>query len=101
MAGVRADPDIPLSYNGALKSHEASNWQVAISDEIKALEKNKTWETCIIPPGREALDYRWAFAKIPSNLSESLRYKTRLVVRGANTHQGLVMLKRMLQLRGT
>ena len=77
-----SDLGIPYSYNDALKPSEASKWRLAICDELRSLEDNKTWIDSDLPPGKEAIDCRWVFAHRPSHLSDTLRYKARLVVKG-------------------
>ena len=36
-------------------------WRLAMSEELRALEKNHTWQLTSIPPGKTAIGCRWIF----------------------------------------
>ena len=82
------DCSIPISFEDALSCDDAGHWRKAISAELQALEKNKTWKHCNLPHGKAAIDCRWVFAKRPTN-SLAYKYKARLVVRGYQQTPGV------------
>lgn len=53
-----------------------------MSEELKSLMKNKTWELVNLPPNRHAIKNKWVY-RIKTNSDGSIsRYKARLVVKG-------------------
>lgn len=50
--------DIPTTAEEALKS---AKWRKAIEDEIHALNRNNTWEKCVLPMGKRPVGSRWVF----------------------------------------
>ncbi|CAN1338667.1 Retrovirus-related Pol polyprotein from transposon TNT 1-94 [Linum perenne] len=64
-------------------------WKMAVMDEIKALEKNKTWKIVELPGGKKTVDCKWIFT-IKYNSDGSIeRYKARLVARGFTQSYGI------------
>ncbi|KAA0025288.1 Cysteine-rich RLK (receptor-like protein kinase) 8 [Cucumis melo var. makuwa] len=49
---------IPKNIYTAL---ECPEWKNAVMEEMKALEKNRTWEICVLPKGHKILDVKNAF----------------------------------------
>ena len=45
--------NIPMTYDDALKSNEATKWQTAMNDEMTALYDNDTFELVTPPEGRQ------------------------------------------------
>ena len=45
--------NIPTTYDDALKSNEATKWQKAVHDEMRALYDNDTFELVTLPEGRQ------------------------------------------------
>ena len=37
-------------------------WKVAVVEEVKALEKNGTWELVTLPKGKRTMGCKWAFS---------------------------------------
>ncbi|KAL0552943.1 hypothetical protein IC582_012078 [Cucumis melo] len=54
---------IPKNIYTAL---ECPEWKNAVMEEMKALEKNRTWEICALPKGHKTVGCKWVF---------SLKYK--------------------------
>ena len=54
-----------LDYVTLLKSwpivKEDPMWKVVMHEELKALEKNKTWEIVSLPPRKKAVGSKWVF----------------------------------------
>nr|GEZ30356.1 retrovirus-related Pol polyprotein from transposon TNT 1-94 [Tanacetum cinerariifolium] len=60
-----------------------------MEDEMRALEKNKTWETCVLPLGKKTVGCRWVFT-IKYNPDGTIeRYKARLVAKGYTQTYGI------------
>ncbi|KAL0445220.1 UNVERIFIED_CONTAM: Retrovirus-related Pol polyprotein from transposon RE1 [Sesamum latifolium] len=69
------------SYNQA---HGHLEWEKAMTEELKALEANNTWEVTSLPPGKKGIGLRWVY-KLKLNPDGSVnRYKAWLVAKGYN-----------------
>ena len=72
--------------------HEALgdlNWRKAVREEIKALEKNETWEIVNTPRNHKIVGCKWVFT-IKQNADGSIeRYKARLVAKGFTQTLGI------------
>ena len=69
----------PTSYRDAMAQPE---WQLAMAEEIAALERTGTWDLVSPPPGVRPITCKWVY-KIKTRSDGSLeRYKARLVARG-------------------
>ena len=56
-----------------------TNWDVAMDEEMLALDANRTWELVALPYGKKAIRCKWV-DKIKFNADVSIsKYKTRLV----------------------
>ena len=70
---------IPKSVYEALNVPE---WKEAMLEEMRALEKNATWEKVDLPDGKTTVGCKWVFT-VKYNSDGSLeRYKARLVAKG-------------------
>jgi hypothetical protein len=38
-----------------------TKWKAAIHEELRALDKNRTWELMSLPPGKKAVGCKWVF----------------------------------------
>src|SRR6202008_998282 len=78
----------PLNYQDAVKSDQASNWEIAMKEELKALKKANTWTIVDKPAKRSVVSCKWVY-KIKQNPDGSIaRYKARLVARGFTQRPG-------------
>nr|CAN78328.1 hypothetical protein VITISV_034971 [Vitis vinifera] len=71
--------DIPRDIHEALQH---PNWKAAVHEEIKALEKNGTWELTKLPLGKSTVGCKWIFNvkyKVDGNIDI---YKAGLVAKG-------------------
>ena len=57
-------------------------WHNAMLEELRALEKNKTWDLVTLPPGKKAVSCKWVFTVKQNPEGKVERYKARLVARG-------------------
>ncbi|KAL5840222.1 hypothetical protein ACOSQ4_012830 [Xanthoceras sorbifolium] len=77
---------VPNSIHEALKIPE---WKTAILEEIRALEKNQTWDLTRLPSGKRAVGCKWIFfIKYKSDGSVD-RFKARLVAKGFTQAYGI------------
>ena len=69
----------PIIYGEAAEKEE---WQMAMVEEMKAIEKNETWEMVDLPEGKNAIGLKWVFkTKFAANGSIQ-KHKARLVAKG-------------------
>jgi len=70
--------DIPKIVNVASKKDE---WKEVMKTKMEALEKNGTWEKCILPARNKQIGCRWVFT-IKHKASGTIeQYKARLVAK--------------------
>lgn len=76
----------PTTFSEAIAIKE---WCDAMSTEVGALEKNRTWDITTLPPGKKAIGCKWIY-KLKFRADGTLeRYKARLVVLGNNQKAGI------------
>ncbi|KAL0559388.1 hypothetical protein IC582_003997 [Cucumis melo] len=81
---------IPKNIHIALKCPE---WKNVVMEEMKALEKNNTWEICALPNGHKPVGCKWVFTlkyKADGTLD---RHKVRLVAKGFTQTYGVDYLE--------
>ena len=82
--------DEPKSYKNAIQSKEASEWLIAMNEEMQSLKKNQTWELVPLPKGVKPVGYKWVFKKKEGILDvEPSRFKARLVAKGFSQKEGI------------
>ena len=60
-----------------------------MEDEITALNRNNTWEKCVLPRGKNTVGCKWVFSiKYHAN-GKIERYKARLVAKGYTQTYGI------------
>ena len=72
---------VPVTYQQAIKSVDASRWREAMDEEMAALEENETFELSTLPEGRTAVGGRWVY-QIKPNPNGNEKYKARFVAKG-------------------
>ena len=66
-----------------------SHWTIAMADEMKALQRNATWDLVTFPIGKKPDGCRWVFA-VKHNADGTIeRYKARLVAKGYTQSYGV------------
>jgi Reverse transcriptase (RNA-dependent DNA polymerase) len=53
-----------------------------MQEEMKAIEKNDTWELTTLPKGHKPIGVKWVYKKKMNVQGEVERYKARLVAKG-------------------
>nr|PNR45190.1 hypothetical protein PHYPA_014961 [Physcomitrium patens] len=84
--------EVPLehaTYVQAINSPAASQWKIAIAEELNSHAVNSTWTFTHLPPHRKAITYRWSFKIKLKNCGAVDGFKASLVARGFNQIQGL------------
>ena len=79
----------PLTFNAALHSPEAAQWQEAMQEEYDALVENHTWDIVYIPDGQKVLKGKWVYKLKTSNEGTVSRYKARWVAKGFEQREGI------------
>jgi len=77
---------IPRDWNEA--KHDPK-WREAMLEELRALEKNKTWDIVKLPMGKKAVSCKWVFTVKQTPEGKVERYKARLVARGYSQTYGI------------
>lgn len=78
----------PKTYQEAMQSKDSDKWRDAIDEELKAHERNKTWELLPLPENKNIIGCKWVF-KIKENPNTSeVRYKARLCAKGYSQKEG-------------
>jgi hypothetical protein len=72
----------PASYKQAMKQDDCHQWQLAVAEELKSMEKNRVWDVVDKPNNRNIVTSRWVFVKKTDEHGNLERYKARLVARG-------------------
>ncbi|KAL5816220.1 hypothetical protein ACOSQ3_024598 [Xanthoceras sorbifolium] len=77
---------VPNSIEEAMKIPE---WVAAVNEEIRALEKNKTWEVTELPKGKHPVGCKWVFTVKYKADGSIERFKARLVAKGFTQSYGI------------
>ena len=76
----------PVTFEEA---HKDSKWREAMDVEMKAIEKNKTWELTTLPNGSKPIGVKWVFKTKLNEQGKVEKYKARLVAKGYSQRQGI------------
>jgi hypothetical protein len=79
----------PYTFEEALSSPNANDWQQAADSEVSSLLANNTYELGIPPPGVKPIPTRWVFKVKRDGAGNITRYKARLVVKGYMQKEGI------------
>jgi hypothetical protein len=71
------------------EAYHDPKWQEVMLEELRALEKNKTWDFVKLPPGKKAVSCKWIFTVKQSPEGKAEMYKARLVARGYSQTYGI------------
>ena len=79
----------PDTYEEAMASEEAEQWQQAMDEEIASLMANRTWTLEKLLPGLQAIPVKWVFKVKTAANGGAERYKARLVAKGYRQREGI------------
>ncbi|CAI7891070.1 unnamed protein product [Closterium sp. NIES-54] len=86
---LEAYTDTPSTYQGAMSSAEAAEWECELQEEYDSLMANDVYELVPMPPGAYLVGSHWVFKKKLGPNGEVERYKARLVTQGYTQKEGL------------
>jgi hypothetical protein len=81
--------DEPLCYQEVVKGSNCDKWKESMKDEMKALERNATWDLVELPRDRKNVGCKWVY-KLKKGVEDKVeRYKARLVAKGYSQKEGI------------
>ena len=87
-----SDPNTPITIQEALDGSDSAMWDTSIKSEANNFLKRKSWKYVsrdeVLKMGRKLIPCKWVF-KIKHEIDNSLRYKTRLCVKGFHQVPGV------------
>ena len=79
---------VPTSYTAAVSSAESQQWHNTMTEEMKALEENETYELVTLPENRKAIGGRWVYT-LKTDKENKSTYKARYVAKGYSQTKGV------------
>ncbi|KAE8657590.1 hypothetical protein F3Y22_tig00116989pilonHSYRG00496 [Hibiscus syriacus] len=76
----------PVSFQEAVQEKK---WRDVMDEEIKAIEKNDTWELTSLPKGHKAIGVKWVYKTKQNAKGEIERHKARLVAKSYSQKAGI------------
>ena len=76
----------PIWYSDAVKNQM---WQSAMTEEIKSIEKNNTWQLVDLPQEKNAIGLKWVFRTKYHADGSVQKHKARLVAKGYAQEHGV------------
>jgi hypothetical protein len=86
---LSTNDDEPSCYQEAVKGSKSDKWKQPMKDEMKALERNVTWDLVELPRERKIVGCKWVY-KLKKDVDDKVeRYKARLVEKGYSQKEGI------------
>lgn len=76
----------PFHFEEAFKSNK---WREAMNEEMKAIERNKTWELTDVPKDVKPIGVKWIFKTKLKESGDVEKFKARLVAKGYAQRYGV------------
>ncbi|WVY92804.1 hypothetical protein V8G54_000169 (mitochondrion) [Vigna mungo] len=74
--------EVMIRRSSRIIGDEYVKWKLAMKDETKSLQKNKTWSLAKLPEGKKVpIQNMWVY-RLKEESDNNRRYKGRLVVKG-------------------
>jgi len=89
------DIQVPNNIQEALQIPE---WKQVVNEEIRALEKNGTWDVVNLPLGKNPVGCRWIFTIKHKADGSVERFKACLVAKGLHRLMSLTIKRPLLML---
>ena len=83
------EDDSPATYQEAMQSDAAKQWEQAAASEYSSLMSNRTWVLADPPPSANVIKSKWVFRVKRHPDGSVSRYKARLVVKGCSQKEGI------------
>ena len=83
------ESDIPDSYEEAIASLHASEWQAAMKKELVSLCNNDTWDVVELLKGERVVGTKWVYIVKLDHLNNVTKYKARYVAKGYAQRWGI------------
>lgn len=83
-----ANVELPTTVEEAKMSPEAKKWELAMTEELDSLKRNKTWTLVKAPEDRKPIRNKWVF-RLKTKHDGIDRYKARLVAKGCSQKPGI------------
>jgi hypothetical protein len=72
-----------------MKGSNSDKWKEVMKDEMKAIERNATWDLVELPSNSKIVGCKWVY-KLKKGVDDKLeRYKARLVAKGYSRKEGI------------
>jgi hypothetical protein len=72
-----------------VKGSNNNKWKYEMKDEMKALERNATWDLVEFPRDRKIVGCKWVY-RLKKGVDDKVeRYKTRMVAKGYSQIEGI------------
>jgi hypothetical protein len=85
--------ELNLTHSGEPTSYEEAkddpDWQTAMKEELRSIERNGTWELVSPRPGHRPISLKWVFKLKKDEHGAVIRHKARLVARGFVQQEGI------------
>lgn len=79
----------PETYEEAMASEHAEQWQQAMDDEMASLAANGTWTLEKVPSGVKPIPVKWVYKVKRDSAGNIERFKARLVAKGFKQREGV------------
>lgn len=80
---------VPATYQEAVGGEDATQWAIAIEEELRAHKENRTWSVVPRTPSMKTIDSKWVFKIKTDPEKTSKHFKARLCARGFMQRHGI------------
>ncbi|RUS71344.1 hypothetical protein EGW08_020887 [Elysia chlorotica] len=80
--------NVPKTFDDAMNCEDSEMWKKAMDVEMSALRENDTYELTTLPPGKDIVGGKWAFA-VKDNQNDAPTFKARFIAKGYSQTQDI------------